>query len=303
MPTWRCRGMRRCRPEKRARRSSLEAFEAGGRCRLCNWRWCGPEEDSCFRLLSAHPWWERWAPAPRNLGRGFQQRGVKRSLRSRWPAHHGVAVCKGGEAVFACGEECWPERRARGRAKFFLRHLRQGDVPAMNGIECATKETDVHETVLPVPASLPISAVCCKFLFLFHCATRERRVFLRISLYDSPLVHANLTARTGPLSGGTGAVWAFLMCTAVTRRFLFAALRFTSVCERTSPFFAAVSSTTRDPILRYGVAVLSTTLALIPALFFSRCGRKPPGACSRWPSWSAPGTADGSPGWSPLLSP
>src|SRR5215470_8345692 len=73
-----------------------------------------------------------------------------------------------------------------------------------------------------------------------------------------------------PLSLGTGPVRANLMCTAVTRRFLFAALRFISSMRKNLPLFRRrFLPTTRDPILGYGIAVLSTTLALIPALLFS----------------------------------
>ena len=49
----------------------------------------------------------------------------------------------------------------------------------------------------------------------------------------------------------------------------------------------------RAPILRYGVAVLSTALALIPTVLLADVP-KAGSPSSAWPSWSAPGTADGS---------
>src|SRR5262249_34290033 len=58
-------------------------------------------------------------------------------------------------------------------------------------------------------------------------------------------------------------------CTAVTRRFLFAALRFAFMRQNLPLLRTRVVPAARDPILRYGVAVLSTTLALIPALLFT----------------------------------
>jgi hypothetical protein len=99
----------------------------------------------------------------------------------------------------------------------------QDSMPTVNWVECPPEESDLHCADSEVARLVSRFRVCVASLCSDICRRQEGSVFLRFSLHYLPRRLREI-GPNDPLSRGTRTVRATLMCTAVTRRFLFAAL-------------------------------------------------------------------------------